>query len=58
MSVEELIDKESERMWSEFIEISSKYKTPSEVAYHREEIVRTFCENTYLHLLILVREKS
>jgi len=42
MSVEELIDKESERMWSEFIEISSKYKTPSEVAYHREEIVRDF----------------
>jgi len=58
MSVEELIDKESERMWSEFIEISSKYKTPSEVAYHREEIVRTFLRKYLPSSLILVREKS
>jgi len=41
-TIEELIDKESERIWSEFIEISSKYKTPTEVAHHREEIVRNF----------------
>ena len=42
MSIEKLIDRESERIQSEFVEISSKYRTPSEVAYHREEIVKTF----------------
>ena len=42
MSIEELIADESEDIRSEFIRISSKYKTPDEVAHHREEIVRSF----------------
>ena len=42
MSIEELIEDESERIRSDFISISSKYKTPTEVAHHREEIVRAF----------------
>jgi len=44
MSIRELIKNESKRIWSEFIEISSEYKTPEEVAHHREEIVRRFLE--------------